>query len=116
MRYRYYGYPVGMPYDKARAKHTQAMRTESCKVTGSRWNRPCPLMDACMPGTPCICDLPRIVTMRSRCCNRVACSFLKWCHAEPEQDWRPNGWRLVWADAIFPKKGIHYETGGDYSL
>lgn len=80
-----------------RRKHAQAMRTENVRINGSRWNRPCILeqFDAC--GSDCICNRPPIRARRSRGCNRVASSFLKWCRAIPERAEFAPLWRKKWA-------------------
>ena len=80
-----------------RRKHAQAMRTESVRVEGSRWNRPCYYEGFCTPYTPCVCERHPIVRMRSRCCNRVACSFMKWCRSIPSREHESPPWRTKWA-------------------
>lgn len=79
-----------------RRRLSQAMRTSPVRVIGSRWNRPCIFeqLDAC--GHDCICNRPQIVVMRSRGCNRVACSFLKWCHVTPGRSEEDPPFRSKW--------------------
>lgn len=93
-------HPLRWTWLERRRKLAQAMRTENVKITGSRWNRPCPLAFVCQVPVDCVCNRKPIVARRSRGCNRVACSFLKWCRAIPEMAEHPPLWRLQWAFAM----------------
>jgi hypothetical protein len=67
-----------------RGKLAQSMRSENVKVTGTReWRRAemCTLL--CDRGF-CPCNLPRIVSLRTRTCQRVATSFMRWCRYSDE--------------------------------
>lgn len=81
---------------RQRTKRAQAMRTSSVRVHGSRWMRPCPWEPLCSAELACVCNRHVIRSMRSRCCNRIATSFLKFCRSIPSRAEESPPWRVKW--------------------